>query len=91
MQEADLVAKMLRAVLQSHKFGVPFSRLQGEYKSLTGDWIPFEQLGYPTLEGYLKNIPGVVRIEIGRTGEVRNLYFINGVCLVGYICEHHKS
>ncbi|XP_066470636.1 tudor domain-containing protein 7 isoform X2 [Tiliqua scincoides] len=70
MQEADLVAKMLRAVLQSHKNGVPFPRLQGEYKSLTGDWIPFEQLGYPSLEGYLKNIPGVVRIEIGKTGEV---------------------
>ncbi|KAJ6634033.1 hypothetical protein lerEdw1_014181, partial [Lerista edwardsae] len=70
MQEADLVAKMLRAVLQSHKNGVPFSRLQAEYKSLTGDWIPFEHLGYPTLEGYVKNIPGVVRIEISKTGEV---------------------
>ncbi|XP_061490188.1 tudor domain-containing protein 7 isoform X2 [Rhineura floridana] len=70
MQEADLVAKMLRAVLQTHKNGVPFSRLQGEYKSLTGDWIPFKQLGHPTLEGYIKSIPGVVRIEIGKTGEV---------------------
>ncbi|XP_044295511.1 tudor domain-containing protein 7 isoform X2 [Varanus komodoensis] len=70
MQEADLVAKMLRAVLQSHKNGVPFSRLQGEYKSLTGDWIPFKQLGHPTLEGYIKSIPGVVRIEIGKSGEV---------------------
>lgn len=82
MQEADLVAKMLRAVLQSHKNGVPFSRLQGEYKSLTGDWIPFEHLGYPTLEGYVKNIPGVVRIEISKTGEVRHLYFIIGVCFL---------
>ncbi|XP_070598341.1 tudor domain-containing protein 7 isoform X4 [Erythrolamprus reginae] len=70
MQEADLVAKMLRAVLQSHKTGVPFSYLQGEYKSLTGDWIPFKQLGHSTLEGYLKSIPGVVRIEISRSGEV---------------------
>ncbi|XP_058027719.1 tudor domain-containing protein 7 isoform X2 [Ahaetulla prasina] len=70
MQEADLVAKMLRAVLQSHKTGVPFSYLQGEYKSLTGDWIPFKQLGYATLEGYLKSIPGVVRIEISKSGEV---------------------
>ncbi|XP_061455908.1 tudor domain-containing protein 7-like isoform X2 [Rhineura floridana] len=61
---------MLRAVLQTHKNGVPFSRLQGEYKSLTGDWIPFKQLGHPTLEGYIKSIPGVVRIEIGKTGEV---------------------
>ncbi|KAM6473539.1 tudor domain-containing protein 7 isoform 1-T2 [Liasis olivaceus] len=70
MQEADLVAKMLRAVLQSHKTGVPFSRLQGEYKSLTGDWIPFKQLGHATLEGYVKSIPGVVRTEIGKSGEV---------------------
>ncbi|XP_026568483.1 tudor domain-containing protein 7 isoform X1 [Pseudonaja textilis] len=70
MQEADLVAKMLRAVLQSHKTGVPFSYLQGEYKSLTGDWIPFKQLGHATLEGYLKSIPGVVRIECSRSGEV---------------------
>nr|XP_056705160.1 tudor domain-containing protein 7 [Euleptes europaea] len=70
MQEADLVAKMLRAVLQSHKDGVPFSHLQGEYKSLTGDWIPFKLLGHPSLEAYLKSVPGVVRIEIGKTGEV---------------------
>ncbi|XP_015283711.1 PREDICTED: tudor domain-containing protein 7 isoform X2 [Gekko japonicus] len=70
MQEGDLVAKMLRAVLQSHKEGVPFSHLQGEYKSLTGDWIPFKLLGHPSLEAYLKSIPGVVRIETGRTGEV---------------------
>ncbi|KAK9407976.1 tudor domain-containing protein 7 [Crotalus adamanteus] len=61
---------MLRAVLQSHKTGVPFSYLQGEYKSLTGDWIPFKQLGHATLEGYLKSIPGVVRIEISKSGEV---------------------
>ncbi|ETE65070.1 Tudor domain-containing protein 7 [Ophiophagus hannah] len=70
MQEADLVAKMLRAVLQSHKTGVPFSYLQAEYKSLTGDWIPFKQLGHATLEGYLKSIPGVVRIEFSKSGEV---------------------
>ncbi|XP_048359917.1 tudor domain-containing protein 7 isoform X2 [Sphaerodactylus townsendi] len=70
MQEADLVAKMLRAVLQSHKDGVPFIRLQGEYKSLTGDWIPFKLLGHPSLEAYLKSVPGVVRIELSRTGEV---------------------
>ncbi|XP_062985137.1 tudor domain-containing protein 7 isoform X2 [Elgaria multicarinata webbii] len=70
MQEADLVAKMLRAVLQSHKNGVPFSHLQEEYKSLTGDWIPFKKLGQPTLEGYIKSIPGFVRIEISKTGEV---------------------
>ncbi|XP_067409438.1 tudor domain-containing protein 7 isoform X2 [Emydura macquarii macquarii] len=70
MLEADLVAKMLRAVLQSNKNGIPLSRLQGEYKSLTGDWIPFKQLGHSTLDGYLKSVPGVVRIETNKMGEI---------------------
>ncbi|XP_075787313.1 tudor domain-containing protein 7 isoform X1 [Pelodiscus sinensis] len=70
MPEADLVAKMLRAVLQSNKNGIPLPRLQGEYKSLTGDWIPFKQLGHSTLEGYLKTVPGVVKIEINKMGEM---------------------
>lgn len=71
MLEADLVSKMLRAVLQSHKNGIALPRLQGEYRSLTGDWIPFKQLGYPTLEAYLRSVPAVVRIETSRSGEVR--------------------
>nr|XP_013801047.1 PREDICTED: tudor domain-containing protein 7 [Apteryx mantelli mantelli] len=70
MLEADLVAKMLRAVLHSHKNGVPLAQLQGEYKSLTGDWIPFQHLGHRTLESYLESIPGVVRIEENKVGEV---------------------
>ncbi|KAM4877517.1 tudor domain-containing protein 7 [Thomomys bottae] len=70
MLEADLVSKMLRAVLQSHKNGIALPRLQGEYRSLTGDWIPFKQLGYPTLEAYLRSVPAVVRIETTRSGEV---------------------
>uniref|UniRef100_A0A452GSQ5 Tudor domain-containing protein 7 n=2 Tax=Gopherus agassizii TaxID=38772 RepID=A0A452GSQ5_9SAUR len=70
MPESDLVAKMLRAVLQSNKNGIPLPRLQGEYKSLTGDWIPFKQLGHSTLEEYLKTVPGVVRIEINKMGEI---------------------
>ncbi|XP_058158618.1 tudor domain-containing protein 7 isoform X2 [Dasypus novemcinctus] len=70
MLEADLVSKMLRAVLQSHKNGIALPRLQGEYRSLTGDWIPFKQLGYPTLEAYLRSVPAVVRIETSRCGEI---------------------
>lgn len=80
MLEADLVSKMLRAVLQSHKNGIALPRLQGEYKSLTGDWIPFKQLGYPSLEAYLRSVPAVVRIETSRSGEVR-----------GYLCMSEKS
>ncbi|XP_008998092.1 tudor domain-containing protein 7 isoform X3 [Callithrix jacchus] len=70
MPEGDLVSKMLRAVLQSHKNGVALPRLQGEYRSLTGDWIPFKQLGFPTLEAYLRSVPAVVRIETSRSGEI---------------------
>ncbi|XP_008117618.2 tudor domain-containing protein 7 isoform X1 [Anolis carolinensis] len=70
MQEADRVAKILRSVLQTHKNGVPFSRLQGEYKSFTGEMIPFRQLGHPSLEGYLKSIPRFVKFEAGKSGEV---------------------
>lgn len=70
MQEPDLVAKTLRAVLHSNKHGIPLSELQGEYKLLTGEWIPFRHLGHNTLEGYLQSIPGVVRIEGSKMGEV---------------------
>ncbi|NP_001127391.1 tudor domain-containing protein 7 [Pongo abelii] len=70
MLEGDLASKMLRAVLQSHKNGVALPRLQGEYRSLTGDWIPFKQLGFPTLEAYLRSVPAVVRIETSRSGEI---------------------
>ncbi|XP_030050306.1 tudor domain-containing protein 7 isoform X2 [Microcaecilia unicolor] len=72
MQEMDkdLIAKMLRAVLQSNKNGVALPRVQTEYKSLTGDWIPFKQLGYPTLEAYLRSIPNVVKVETIRSGEL---------------------
>ncbi|NXW48351.1 TDRD7 protein, partial [Nyctiprogne leucopyga] len=70
MQEPELIAKTLRAVLHSFKNGVPLSELQGEYKSLTGEWIPFRHLGHGTLEGYLQSIPGVVRMEGSKMGEV---------------------
>ncbi|XP_075459215.1 tudor domain-containing protein 7 isoform X3 [Ascaphus truei] len=67
--EKDLVAKMLRAVLQSNKSGVPLSRLQGEFKSLTGEWIPFKEMGFSTLDTYLKTIPAVVKAEVNRVGK----------------------
>ncbi|KAG9486616.1 hypothetical protein GDO78_006797 [Eleutherodactylus coqui] len=68
--EKELVAKMLRAVLQSHKNGVALHRVQHEYKVLTGEWIPFKDMGFPALDAYLKTIPTVVRMDMSRTGEV---------------------
>ncbi|KAG7240066.1 hypothetical protein INR49_027920 [Caranx melampygus] len=36
MADGELVKKMLRAILQANKGGVSLSRLQSEYKELTG-------------------------------------------------------
>uniref|UniRef100_A0A8C9TJ78 Tudor domain containing 7 a n=1 Tax=Scleropages formosus TaxID=113540 RepID=A0A8C9TJ78_SCLFO len=65
-----LVKKMLRAVLQASKSGVSLSRLQAEYKSLTGEFIPHKQLGHSSLDGFLSTIPSVVKMERSRSGEV---------------------
>ncbi|NXK41177.1 TDRD7 protein, partial [Piprites chloris] len=70
MQEPELVVKALRAVLHAFKNGIRLSELQSEYRSLTNEVIPFRHLGYDTLEGYLESIPGVVRMEENKMGEV---------------------
>uniref|UniRef100_A0A4W3I4X0 Tudor domain containing 7 b n=1 Tax=Callorhinchus milii TaxID=7868 RepID=A0A4W3I4X0_CALMI len=72
--EKDLVAKMLRAVLQSSKDGVALTRLQTEYKQLTGELISHKQLGFPTLESYLKSMPSVVKFGV-KNGEVITICF----------------
>ncbi|KAM6971812.1 tudor domain-containing protein 7A [Aplochiton taeniatus] len=69
MSDSESIKKMLRAVLQSNKDGVSINRIQVEYRSLCGEVIPHRQLGYPTIEGYLRSIPNVVRMDT-RTGEV---------------------
>ncbi|NXB88057.1 TDRD7 protein, partial [Vidua chalybeata] len=70
MQEPELVAKALRAVLHAFKNGIRLSELESEYRSLTNESIPFRHLGYDTLESYLESIPGVVRMEENKIGEV---------------------
>uniref|UniRef100_A0A4W5KNS1 Tudor domain containing 7 a n=1 Tax=Hucho hucho TaxID=62062 RepID=A0A4W5KNS1_9TELE len=66
---AEVFKLMLRAVLQANKNGVSITRLQGEYRSLTGEFIPDRKLGYPSLECFLRSIPSVVRME-NRMGEI---------------------
>uniref|UniRef100_A0A8B9RKY8 Tudor domain-containing protein 7B n=1 Tax=Astyanax mexicanus TaxID=7994 RepID=A0A8B9RKY8_ASTMX len=61
---------MLRAILQSSKSGLPLSRLQAEYKELTGEAIPHKQLGHATLDTLLHSMSSVVRLDRGRSGEV---------------------
>lgn len=81
MQEPEFVAKALRAVLHAFKNGIRLSELQSEYRSLTSELIPFRHLGYDTLEGYLESIPGVVRMEENKMGEVRISYSSEMACV----------
>uniref|UniRef100_A0A8C2CL72 Tudor domain-containing protein 7B n=1 Tax=Cyprinus carpio TaxID=7962 RepID=A0A8C2CL72_CYPCA len=70
MADEELVKKMVRAVLQSSKSGVSLSHLQVEYKDLTGELIPYKQLGYATLDALLHSMPSVVKLDKGQSGEV---------------------
>ncbi|XP_055067271.2 tudor domain-containing protein 7B isoform X1 [Misgurnus anguillicaudatus] len=70
MADEELVKKMLRAVLMSSKSGVSLSRLQVEYKDMTGELIPYKQLGYATLDAFLHNMPSVMRLDKEQSGEV---------------------
>nr|XP_055061819.1 tudor domain-containing protein 7A [Misgurnus anguillicaudatus]XP_055061820.1 tudor domain-containing protein 7A [Misgurnus anguillicaudatus]XP_055061821.1 tudor domain-containing protein 7A [Misgurnus anguillicaudatus] len=70
MSDLELVKKMLRAVLQSSKNGVAITRLQRDYRELTGDVIPHRKFGHSSLENFLYSIPGVVRLDRSYTGEV---------------------
>lgn len=70
MADGELVKKMLRAILQANKGGVSLSRLQSEYKELTGEQIPHKQMGHNHLDALLTSMPSVVRMERNRSGEV---------------------
>ncbi|XP_038146649.1 tudor domain-containing protein 7A [Cyprinodon tularosa] len=63
MSDTESIKKILRAVLQSSKTGVPLSRLQSDYRSLSGEFIPLGKLGFSKLEDFLRSIPSVVRLE----------------------------
>lgn len=70
MADMDLVKKMLPAILQANKGGLSLSRLQSEYKELTGEQIPHKQMGHNNLDALLASMPSVVRMERNRSGEV---------------------
>uniref|UniRef100_A0AAR2LWQ6 Tudor domain-containing protein 7B n=1 Tax=Pygocentrus nattereri TaxID=42514 RepID=A0AAR2LWQ6_PYGNA len=85
MADEELVKKMLRAVLQSTKSGLSLSRLQAEYKELTGEAIPHKQLGHATLDALLHSMPSVVRLDRGRSGEV--MCYATGVNEIAHITK----
>lgn len=90
MSDVELVKKMLRAVLQSSKHGVAMARLQGDYRALTGEMIPYRQFGHANLESFLRSIPGVVRLERSIAGEVmQSVYLlIDHLSFVYKCCVH---
>uniref|UniRef100_A0A8C8BXA5 Tudor domain-containing protein 7B n=1 Tax=Oncorhynchus tshawytscha TaxID=74940 RepID=A0A8C8BXA5_ONCTS len=72
MTDVELMKRMLRAVLAANKSGpgVSLSRLQSEYKALTGEQIPHKQMGHASLDTLLHSIPSVVHMERNCTGEM---------------------
>ncbi|XP_072319544.1 tudor domain-containing protein 7A [Eucyclogobius newberryi] len=66
MADSESIKKMLRSVLQSSKNGVSITKVQAEYRSLCGETIPLKQLGFSSLEDYIRSIPSVVRLESHR-------------------------
>lgn len=61
---------MLRAVLISSPRGIPLRRLDREYTSITFSPLPIKQLGFSSLEDYLRSIPHVVSFTRDRDGDL---------------------
>ncbi|XP_035226461.1 tudor domain-containing protein 7-like isoform X2 [Stegodyphus dumicola] len=68
MDMKENVLQNLRSVTQSSKGGVPVDLLQKDYKSLLGTEIPFRDLGYNSLEAFLRDIPDVISVKKNHEG-----------------------
>lgn len=67
---SEEVGTILRSILTSEKLGIPLRLLDGEYRTLTGSHIPYQKLGFNTLEAYLRSVPDVAKLNSGRhTGD----------------------
>ncbi|XP_070535127.1 tudor domain-containing protein 7-like [Ptychodera flava] len=75
MDEAKVkeIKSMIRAVIQSSKEGVLSKRFNREYHGITGQNVPYKELGFQSLDSYLKSIPDIVAIKVNRDGE--KVYF----------------
>ncbi|XP_071440811.1 tudor domain-containing protein 7B-like [Hetaerina americana] len=58
--DVDQVIDDIRSCLISSKGGVPLSLINRDYKMIVGHSIPYTKLGYTSLEGFLKAIPGLI-------------------------------
>ncbi|GFQ81334.1 tudor domain-containing protein 7, partial [Trichonephila clavata] len=73
MDKQDLketVLLNLRSVTQSCKGGVPLARLERDYKDLLGTRIPFKELGYNTLESFIRDVPDVISLKKNWEGQL---------------------
>jgi len=61
--------KELRSLLISAPRGVPARMLYNDYKAVIGKELPFRQLGFRTLEEFVRAQSDVVKLGVGPTGE----------------------
>ncbi|XP_046745960.1 tudor domain-containing protein 7B isoform X1 [Diprion similis] len=61
----DEAVANLRACLLSAKGGVSLSELNNDYKKIVGESLPYRKLGYPSLEDFLSDIPGLLITKRG--------------------------
>lgn len=71
MAEVELVKRTLRAIVQANRGGVSLSRLQLDYKELTGEQIPLKEMGHNQLDALLANTSSV-HMERRGSGEVKS-------------------
>lgn len=63
------VIKTVRAILTPMKNGLLVRQINGDYRELEGTNVPYKQLGYNTLEHFLKATGEFIFVE--RDNEVR--------------------
>ena len=56
-------SKLLRSVLIPNKDGLLISAVEDEYHGMTGERVPYRELGYQNVFQLLQNCPQLVRIE----------------------------
>jgi hypothetical protein len=63
-----ITKKLVRSLLLPNKDGLALNALGIRYQEIEGRLVPFKQLGYASLELFLRSIPDTARLEKGTTG-----------------------
>lgn len=59
----DSVKKIIRSILTSSPVTVLLYQLEKDYANTIGDSIPYQKLGFNSVEHFLKSIPDTVRVR----------------------------